>query len=59
MLGERSAMLHDCVGQEDFRRGNHLCFDQRYRHVENMSPARPNRPARLAAEMAADEEIVA
>jgi hypothetical protein len=33
-------MLHDCVGQEDFRRGYHLCFDQRYRHVENMSPAR-------------------
>ena len=56
MLGERSAMLHDCVGH---RRGYHLCLDQRYRHVENMSPARPNRPARLAAEMAADEEIVA
>ena len=31
----------------------------RAKHAENMSPARANRPARVAAEMAADEEIVA
>ena len=31
----------------------------RAKHAENMSPARANRPARVAAELAADEEIVA
>jgi hypothetical protein len=31
----------------------------RAKHAENMSAARANRPARVAAEMAADEEIVA
>ncbi len=30
----------------------------RIKHAENMSAARANRPARVAAEMAADEEIV-
>jgi hypothetical protein len=30
----------------------------RIKHAENMSPARANRPARVAAEVAADEEIV-
>jgi hypothetical protein len=31
----------------------------RAKHAENMSPARANRLARVAAAMAADEEIVA